>query len=303
MPPTVAQALSAGARAAVRAGWLVPVGLVLAAAERAAGAPAVLFAGAVAARGFAAGAATAGTPAGALAAAAQVLASPRALAVLGGLWGAGFLLRGALRVLWLAGAVPTLGEALARRGAPAFAAGAVWGYPRVLGAALLGSLLEGAAGLSAAGAALAAVAAAGRLAGQGGHAWMAALVALALVAAVAATILAGLLADAAVCRAALRAEAPLRALSCAAIRLGARPSAFVAVALALGVAAVALGGSAEATMGAGMRLLAGGAAPALLVVPQILAGALAAMLGAFLELWRLGAVATLACSLGEGAAA
>jgi hypothetical protein len=302
-PPTVAQALASGARAAARAGWLVPVGFAFAAAERAVGAPATLFAVAVAARGFAGGAAVAGTLGGALEGAVQALASPRALALLAGLWGAGLLLRGALRVLWLAGAVPTLGEALARREAPAFAAGAVWGYPRVLGAALLGFLLEAAAGLSAAGAAVAAVGVSARLAGQGGPAWAAALVALALTAAVAAPILAGLLADAAVCRAALRAEPPLRALTSAVLRLGARPSAFLAVALALGVAAVLLGGSAEAAMGTGMRLLAGRAAPALLAVPQILAGALAAMLGAFLELWRLGAVATLACSVGEGEAA
>jgi hypothetical protein len=299
MPPSVLQALRLSARAVAGALWLGPVALALAVAGQLAGAPAGLFAAALAGRGFEAGA-LGGTLESALGGALVALASPRGQAIGLGLWLAGLLLRGALRVAWLSGALPTVGEGLSGRGAPAFAAGLAWGFPRLLGTALLGFLLELAAGLTLAGALLAAVLGGVALAGQGAGLLAAALVAGGVVSAIALWLGAGLLADAAVARTALRGEGPRRAFVAAAVRLGGRPAAFLALALLAGVASLAVAGAVDAALGAGLRLAAARAHPALLAAPQLLAWAAGAMLAALLELWRLGAVATLACHRAPG---
>lgn len=297
-PPTVVQALRMSARATRRSLWLAPVGMALGWLGLAAGWPTFLFLGAVAARG--AGAAAGPDPFSALEGALLALTSPRTAFIAGGLWLAGHLLRGALRVLWLAGALPTLGEALAGREAPAFAAGAVWGLWRVLPTAVLGFLLEALALGSALGAVVGAVAVSARLAGRGGQGGSALIVALALTSAVAAPLLAGLLADAALCRCALRGEGPARAFARAALRLGRRPSAFAAAALAVAAAALVLGGSIDLVTSAALQLAAAGAPAVLLAVPQLGAAALGALAAALFELWRLGAIAALTCHAAAG---
>ncbi len=292
-PPTVVQALRMSARATRRSLWLAPLAMAMGWLGLAAGWPAVLFLGAVAARG---GTSTSDAP---LQGTLLALAAPRTAFVAAGLGLAGLLLHGLLRVLWLAGALPTLGEALAGRGAPAFAAGAIWGLWRVLPTALAGLLLEALALGSALGAVGGAAAVSAHLAGRG-QGGAALLVALALTSAVAAPLLAGLLADAALCRCALRGEGPARAFARAALRFGQRPSAFVAAGLAVAATALVLGGSFDLATSAALQLVAAGIPAVLAAVPQLAASALAAMAAALFELWRLGAVAALSCHTAPG---
>lgn len=299
-PPRVLQALSLSAQAVGRALWLAPVGFLFTFLARAATVPAGLFVGTMAVRGARAGAAGSADPGALVGGVVSALTAPRTVLTALGLWLAGLLLRGALRVLWLAGALPTLGEALSGRQAPAFATGAAWGYRRVLGTALLGALLEAAATGSALGVVLGAGAVTVRLAGRGGHAAAALLVALALTAAVAVSLAAGLLTDAALSRSALRAEGPATAFVAAAVRLGHRPAAFAAVALGVGLGVLVIGGSADLLAGTAVRAVAARVPPVLLVVPELAAAVAGAMAAALMELWRLGAVAALACHAAPG---
>lgn len=290
------QSLRLSARAVTRSLWLVSLALGLAAAVAVLWLPVQLFPGAMLARGLAT--VRGGEPAELAASGLAALLAPRTLFTLGGLWLAALLLQGSLRVLWLGGALASLGEELSGRRWPAFAAGAVWSYPRLLGTALLGAVAEAAA----LGAALAVGWSIVALAAREGRGGMP----LALAAAAAGTgavllpTLVGLLVDASLARVALRGERPLAALASAALRLGARPAAFLAVALAVGAGALVLGGSVQ-TMGAvAVELLAPRLPPVLLLVPQVGLGALGAMVAALFELWRLGAVAALACHVQPG---
>jgi len=288
------QALRIGARAAADALWLAPVALVVAAAGWLLAAPATLFLGAVAFRGALAGAPRG--PGGALAAALSALASPRAVAIWAGLWLAGLLLHGALRLLWLGGALRTLGEQLSGRRHPGFALGAVWGFPPLLAAALPAVAIEALAGAVSLATALAAAWLSGALVGQGGTAGLAALpVAGALTAAMLLPLLAGALGDAALARAAIRGDGAAGAWRAAAVRIGQRPSAFLATALAAGIAAVLLLGSLEVGTGALLQIAAAQAPAPLVVGPRLLAAAVGALAAAALELWRLGAISALAC--------
>jgi len=293
-PPTAMQALRLGARAAANALWLAPVALVVAVAGWLLAAPATLFLGSVALRGALAGEAR-GTE-GAIAAALSALASPRAVAIWAGLWLAGLLLHGALRLFWLSGALRTLGEQLSGRRHPGFAVGAVWGFPELLAAALPAVAIEALAGAVSLATALAAAWTSGLLAGQGGAAGLAALpVAGALTAAVLLPLLAGVLGDAAMARAALCGEGPAGAWRAAAVRIGQRPSAFLATALAAGLASLVLLGSLQAGTGALVQIAAAQAPAPLVVGPRLLAAAVGALAAAALQLWRLGAISALAC--------
>src|SRR5207244_2550419 len=75
----------------------------------------------------------------------QVALAPRPAAIAAGLGLAGALLGGALRVAYLAGALPTLGRRIGADAGPAFATGMTFRFPRVLGAALLGLFAQVAA--------------------------------------------------------------------------------------------------------------------------------------------------------------
>ena len=117
----------------------------------------------------------------------------------------------------------------------------------------------------------------------------------ALTASVALPVIASLAADGALARTALLRDRPARALWEALRRLLRRPGAFLLAGLALGVAAVALLGSAQAMETAALGVTHG--APALVVLgPRLMASVLAASLAVLLELWRLGTIAALACA-------
>ncbi|HYQ82378.1 MAG TPA: hypothetical protein VEP68_12790, partial [Anaeromyxobacteraceae bacterium] len=111
--PTVTQALGLGWRAAVRNAWLAPVGLLAALARTVLVVPAVAFAWSVAVGAARQEVALLTGPEAILAAAVDAVTAPRAAAVVAGLWASASLLAAAVRLAWLAGALPTLGRTLA----------------------------------------------------------------------------------------------------------------------------------------------------------------------------------------------
>jgi hypothetical protein len=290
------QALSMGARAAGRSAWLVAPGLLVAFLRAALAWPAPLFALGLARAGIVASASSGLTrPGSVIAGAFEALTAPRSLFILAGLWLAGQLASGALRVAWLSGALPTLGEDLARSPdpRPRFAEGLAFGFAPLLGTAFLGLVLELAAQLYALTICLATAMLAFN--GAGGRPVLAALLgAAALTTAVAAPVIASLGADAALARTALLGDGPASAITEGMRRVLQRPGAFLVAGLALGVATVVLLGSAQAMEAAALGAARG--APALLILgPRLMASVLGAALAALLELWRLGTVAALAC--------
>lgn len=298
MPPSLAAALGLGMRALLREGWLVPVGAVLAAARRALLWPAwaVLWAVLLRAAVLALGANPL-DPRAPVEAALAALGSPRLLGLFAGLWLSGTLLGGALRVAWLSGALPTLGGAMAGAPGPRFAAGVAGGFPRVLAAAALAFAADLGGALFGATLGLAALAVTAEVAGQGGGGLLAAGVALALTFAVAVPVALGALGDAAVARAALRAEGPGTAFAASTRRFLARPGAFVLGALAFALAA-ALGPASVETLAGAATGFARGVDPVVLLGPNLVVAVLGLLVAAALDLWRLGTFAALGC--GEG---
>lgn len=302
-PLPLSAAASLGLRALTRQAWLTGVGLLVALARRGLGWPALLVGGLLVLRGAVGGARLAPLSPGApLAGAALVLGSPRVVALLLGLWLAGVLLGLALRLAWLAGALPTLAAALgpAPDPSPRFADGVAHLLPRLLPVALLALLMElGGAGFAAV-LALAAVrlAPAGAVAGQ---AWLAAPVALALTLALVVPLALSVVADAALVRAAVRAEGPLAALAGAVERFVRRPAVFLLGGLLFAAASLA-GGLALGSFGSAATGFAPGAAPLVLLGPQLMLGALGLVVAAATELWWLASLTALATHA-EGTAA
>jgi hypothetical protein len=295
--PSTFQALSMGARAAGRSAWLVAPALLVSFLRTALTWPAFLFAAAMLRAGAEARLASGlAAPVRVLSGAVAALTAPRSLAILLGLWLAGALAAAALRVAWLAGAIPTLGEDLSRAAAPRarFAEGLAYGFAPLLGTAILALAVELGAQLYAVTVSLGAVTLLVR--GGGAHPGLAAVLgAIALTSAVAAPVVAGLVGDAALARTALRGDRAARALAEGAVRVLSRPGAFLLSALALGVAALVVVGSAQAVETAALGV-ASGAPPLLAVGPRLMASTVGAGIAALLELWRLGTVAALACS-------
>src|SRR5512146_43882 len=256
------QALAMGARATGRSSWLVAPGLLVAFLRAALGWPAPIFAIALARSGVVARLHQAGVrPAALLAGAIEAVTAPRSLFVLAGLWLAGLLMAAALRVAWIAGALPTLGRDLARSNGSGtgFAEGVAFGFAPMLGTALLGFVLEIAAHVYAWCVYLATILVA--LRGGGGLPVLAALLgATALTTAIAAPVVASLVADAALARNALSGDSPARALAEGGRRVLVRPGAFVLSAFVLGVATAVVLGSAE-TMETAVLGFASGAPP------------------------------------------
>jgi hypothetical protein len=298
VPPSLASALGLGFRAVAREGWLVPAGAAVAAARRAALWPAWAVLWAVLVRAallaFRAHPLDPGAPLGGALAA---LASPRLLGLVAGLWLSGALLGAALRVAWLSGVLATLGGAMAGAPGPRFAAAAAWGFPRVLAAAALALVADLAGGLFGWTLMLGALAVSVHAAGQGGGILLAAAVALALTLALAVPVALGALGDAAVARAALRAEGPGAAFAAAVRRLLARPGTFVLAAFGFALAASIAPASVEALAGAATGF-ARGADPVVLLGPHLVVAAVALLVAAALDLLRLGTFAALAC--GDG---
>jgi len=296
MPPSLPSALGLGLRALRREPWLVVVGVLVGLVRRAAVWPAWAVAAVVLARG--ALLAVSRHPldvAASLEGALAPLGAPRFLALVAGLWLAGTALGAALRVAYLAGALPTLGGAMAGAPGPRFAAGIAFGLPRVLASASLGLVLDLSGGLFGWTLALSAVRITGRAAGQGGSPLLAAAVALALTLALAVPLALSAVADAAVARAALRGEAPGSAFAESGARFLARPGTFVLGALAFGVAG-ALAPVAVETAGGLLTGFARGVSPLVLLGPHLMLALLAAVIAAAIDLAWLGTVAALACA-------
>ncbi|HET8542521.1 MAG TPA: hypothetical protein VFL83_21785 [Anaeromyxobacter sp.] len=295
MPPSLAAALGLALRAVAREGWLVPVGAAVAAARGAAVWPAwaVLWAVPMEAAVLALRASRL-DPGAPLEGALAALRSPRLLALAGGLWLAGTLLGAALRVAWLAGALPTLGGAMAGAPGPRFAAGAARGFPRVLAAAALALVADWAGALFGGTLALGALAVTARAAGRGDAVLLSGAVALALTLALAVPVALGAVGDAAVARAAVRAEGPGEAFAASARRFLARPGTFLLAALAFGLAAAIGSASVESLAGVATGF-ARGADPIVLLGPDLVAGAAALLVAALIDLWRIGTFAALGC--------
>ncbi len=295
MPPSMLAAVGLGLRAAAREPWLVAVGLVVAFARRAAVWPAWLVAWAVLVRGAVVAWARAPLdPTAPVAGALATLGAPRFLALVAGLWLAGLLLGAMVRVAYVAGALPALGGAMAGAPGPRFAAGVAFGLPRVLAASALGLVLEVSGGLFGATLALAAVRVTAATAGRGSSVALAAAVAFALTLAVAVPVALSVVADAAVARAAVRAEGPGRAFSESGARFLARPGTFLLAALAFG-AASAIGPGLVASSGSFTLGFAATVSPILALGPQLMLAVIAATVAAAIDLVWLGTVAALAC--------
>lgn len=287
-------ALSLGLRALLREAWLAPVGLAVTMLRRALLWPALAVGGLLLVRGALSASRLAPLSIQApLSGAFLAVSQPRAVALVAGLALAGSLLGGALRLAWLAGALPTLAGALGPvpEATPRFADGMAHGLPHLLPLIVLTWLME----LGGTGFALALGLGALRISGEAaghGSAWLAAPVALALLLAVAVPLALSILSDAALVRAAVRGEGPATALAHAAARLVRRPAAFLLGGLIFAAAGLAAA-VALSLVGNVATGFAAGAAPALRLGPQLMLAALAATLAAAAELWWLASLTAL----------
>jgi hypothetical protein len=232
-----------------------------------------------------------------------MVASPRFLGVVGGLWLAGALVAAALRLAWIAGAVPALGAAMAGRprGTAGFLEGVAEGFGRVLPAAVLGLVLELTGTFFAAALVLASALLLGNQGSPetGAVLGLAAATAFALVLAVAVPIALSTAADALVARAALLREAAAPALAAVVRRFLARPGTFLAGALLFG----AIGGAVQLAVSAFGGMATGFAleAPALLRLgPELMIGAFAALVAGVVDLVWLGTLAVLSSGQARG---
>lgn len=290
-----------GVRAALQEGWLIPVGALVSVVRTLATAPALAVGAALALE--AAAHASRLRPfsfTAPLEGAAAVIASPRYLALVGGLLLAGTLLSAAVRVLFLAGALPTLGARLAgvdptRR----FAPGVVQGLPRQLGTWLLAGLVE----LTALGYLLSVLAAVGRIGAVASPPYppvlLAAFGAAALTIATVGLLVARVVGDAAAARTAILGEGPAAAWAGAVRRLLGRPGGFTLAGMVLLLGSALL----TATLQPATRIVAGlsGQVDDLLLLGPELMLALAATLGtAALELAWLSTVSALSCAEAGG---
>jgi hypothetical protein len=292
---TVGGALGAGLRAALGEAWVAILGMALGLLRGALALPVAAFvlAGSwLAAQGVLS---QGSTPERAMELVLQLWGTPRFRSIALGLWLSGVLLFGALRVAWLAGAAPVLAWRLSggRGDRPSFSAGAAWRFHAVLPAAVLAFLLDAVGKGMVLGAVLGAVAVGARVQASGapGAAAFVAACALASAAFLAASL--SVIGDVTVARAAMAGEGPARAFRHGLRAFLGRPAAFVVAALAVWVAtgfAVALAQGALTGFASVVR----GAPRPLLLVPELLLGAVGALLAAGAELWRLSAVGVLA---------
>ncbi|HYD41740.1 MAG TPA: hypothetical protein VEB43_13010 [Anaeromyxobacter sp.] len=302
--PTLGESLRLAAAAFRQEAWLAPLGLLVTGARRMAGWPALWAAWILAWR--AAASAAAQEPGSLLApveGALAMIATPRFLGVVGGLWLAGALLAAALRLAWIAGAVPALGAAMAGRprGTAWFVEGVAEGFGRVLPAAVLGLVLELTGTFFSAALVLASALLLGNQGSPGTAAvfGLAAATALALVVALAVPLALSTAADALVARAALLREAAAPSLAAVVRRFLARPGTFLVGAMLFG----AIGMAVQLAVSAFGGITTGFAveAPALLRLgPELMIGALAALLAGVIDLVWLGTLAVLSSGEARG---
>jgi hypothetical protein len=250
MDVSLGQALRMGWTGLLREPWLVALGLLTALLRRGLGVPVLAVSFLLLARGAwrAHQLAPWSGEAPALGAA-WVAAQPRVVALALALSLAAALLGWSLRLLLVAGALPSLAGAMSEEGErpPRFAAGVAWGLPRLLPTALLALALEWTGQLLLAGLALGALQISMAALGSGRVA-LAAVVAAALLIGLVAALLASAVADAALVRTAVRGDSPVEAVLQAASRVLARPApyllallGFTALSLASTAAIEALG--------------------------------------------------------------
>ena len=289
------QALGAGFRAAAGEAWVVGLGMAVTLARGLLALPAMAFLTAVSWLTLVGAVSRGGGPGEIALSLAHIGGSTRARSILVGLWLAGLLLWGALRVAWVAGAMPLLAWRLAgRRGEPpTFASGAAWRFHRVLPVAAAALLLGLGGQLMLLAGVVAAVAIGAPAQVSSSPGVVAFVTAGALTAgAVIATSL-SVLGDVAVARAAMAGEGPGRALTGAARSFLARPAAFLVAVLAVWLATTFAVGSVQGFLGALAGSLRGGPR-ALLVFPELALAVVAALVASGAEMWRLAAVGALA---------
>lgn len=302
--PTLGSSLRVAMAAFRREAWLAAFGLLVTGARQVTAWPALWAAWMLAWRAAQSAAARdPGSLFAPLEGAFAMVTSPRFLGVVGGLWLAGALVSGALRLAWIAGAVPTLGAAMAGqpRGTAGFVEGVAEGFGRVLPAGVLGFVLE----LTGTVFSAALVLASALLLGHQGAPSLAAVVglaaatALALVLALAVPLALSTASDALVARAALLREPAGTALAAVARRLLARPGSFLvgamlfaAVAIAMQLAVRAFGGIAT-----GFALEV---PPLLRLGPELMVGVLASLLAGVVDLVWLGTLAVLSSGEARG---
>jgi hypothetical protein len=295
--PPLGTSLVLGVRAAAQESWLIPVGALVSFVRTVATAPALAVGAALALEAAAhASALRPFSPTAPLEGAAAVVASPRFLALVGGLLLAGTLLSAALRVLFFAGALPTLGARLAgidptRR----FAPGVALGLPRQLGTWLLSGLVE----LTALTYLLAVLAAVARVGGLSNPPFppvlLAGFGAAALTVAMVGLLLARVLGDAAAARTAILGEGPARAWAGAVRRFLGRPGGFTLAGLLL----LATGTAVTAALQPATQIvggLSGRVDDLLLLGPELMLALVATLGAAAMEVAWLAAVSVLACA-------
>ena len=299
--PTVSRALGAGFRAVVGEPWVAVVGMGVTLFRGALALPGTAFVVAVSWLAAQRALERGGGPGAALSAVLAVWESPRFRSIAVGLWLVGILLWGALRVAWVAGAVPLVAWHLAgsRGEEPVFAQGAAWRFHRVLPAAVVALLLDLVGRAMVLAAALGVLAVGSRAQGSAspGAAALVAALALAVSAALAASLSA--VGDVAVARAAIAGEGVGRAVGEGARAFLARPAAFLVAVLAVWLATGLATGSVQGALSA-LGSVARHGPPVLQFLPQMLLAVLAALLAAGAELWRLSAVGVLALSRQSG---
>jgi hypothetical protein len=228
---------------------------------------------------------------GAMGAVLHLWASPRFRSIAVGLWLAGVLLWGAVRIAWVAGAAPLLAWRLSgsRGEEPSFAQGAAWRFQRVLPVAVLALLLDIAGRAMILLASMGILAIGARIQGRGPPGAVAFVAALALASSAFLATSLSALGDVAVVRAAMAGETAGQALGRGARAFLSRPAACLVVVLAVWVAA----GSAQGVLTALASVVRGGPRM-LLFLPEMLFAVLAALVAAGAELWRLSALGVLA---------
>ena len=295
------RALGAGFRAVAGESWLTVLGMGVTLLRGALALPAVAFVVAVSSVAARAALHRGGGPEAAFGAVLHAWGSPRARSIAIGLWLAGVLLWGAVRVAWVAGAVPFLAWRLSgsRGGEPTFAGGAAWRFQRVLPVAVVALLLDLAGRAMIVLATLGVLAVGARVQGRGAPAAAAFVAALALASSAFLAASLSALGDVAVVRAAMAGESAGQALGRGARAFLSRPAACLVAVLAVWLAAGLAAGAAQGVLTAFGGVARGG--PRLLLVfPEMLVAVLAALVASSAELWRLSALGVLALAPQSG---
>ena len=202
------RALGAGFRAVAREPWVAVLGMGVTLFRGALALPGTAFVVAVSWLSAREALVRGGGPDAVLGAVLQVWQSPRFRSIAIGLWLAGILLWGALRVAWVAGAVPLVAWRMsgARGEEPRFSQGAAWRFHRVLPVAVVALLLDLAGRAMVLAAALGVLAVGARAQGSASAGATAFVAALALAASAFLASSLSALGDVAVARAAIAGE-------------------------------------------------------------------------------------------------